>query len=125
MAHIIELKDFTDQRGSLIAIEDKILGFPIKRVFYIYGAQENVVRGKHRHKKTRQAMVCVRGSCLVYNNDGKKEDNFLLDTPKKCLILEPKDWHSMTNFTKDCIIQVLASENFNSDDYIYESYSSE
>lgn len=124
MAHIIELKDFTDQRGSLIVIEDKLIEFSIKRVFYIYGAQENIIRGKHRHKKTKQAMVCLHGSCIVYNNNGKKEEEFLLDNPRKCLIIEPEDWHSMTNFTKDCVIQVLASENFDPQDYIYEPYTS-
>ena len=122
MAHIINLKSFTDERGSLIALEDRALPFKIKRVFYIYGTQENVVRGKHRHKVTIQAMICLNGSCSVYNNNGKEEETFILDSPNKCLILEPKDWHSMTNFSDSCVIQVLASEYYNPDDYIYEPY---
>lgn len=122
MAHIINLKSFTDERGSLIALEDRALPFKIKRVFYIYGTKENVVRGKHRHKATIQAMICLNGSCSVYNNNGKEEETFILDSPNKCLILEPQDWHSMTNFSDSCVIQVLASEYYDPEDYIYEPY---
>lgn len=122
MAHLIDLKTFTDERGRLTVIEDSQLPFKIKRSFYIYGTKEHVVRGKHRHKKTVQAMICLQGSCEVYNNNGKKEERFLLDNPSKCLILQPEDWHYMDNFGSDTIMQVLASENFDADDYIYEPY---
>lgn len=122
MAYIIDLKTFMDDRGRLTVIEDSQLPFKIKRSFYIYGTKEHVVRGKHRHKKTVQAMICLQGSCEVYNNNGKKEERFLLDTPSKCLILQPEDWHYMDNFSSDTIMQVLASENFDAGDYIYEPY---
>jgi len=122
MAHIINLKSFTDERGSLTALEDRDLPFKIKRVFYIYGTREDVTRGKHRHKATIQAMTCLSGSCSVYNHNGKEEENFVLDSPNKCLILEPEDWHSMTNFSDNCVIQVLASKYYDPKDYIYEPY---
>lgn len=122
MAHIINLKTITDERGSLTFVEDRQLPFQIKRSFYIYGTKENIARGKHRHKKTIQAMIVLRGTCEVYNNDGKKEERFLLNSQSQCLILEPQDWHYMTNFTDDAIIQVLASEYFDPKDYIYEAY---
>lgn len=35
MAHIIDLKTFTDDRGNLTVIE-KVIPFDIKRIFYIY-----------------------------------------------------------------------------------------
>ncbi len=122
MAHLINLKSSTDSRGSLVAIEDSILPFKIKRVFHIYGTKENVIRGKHRHKKTMQAMICLNGSCLVRNHDGRKEESFILDDPTKCLVLMPEDWHLMENFTNDCVIEVLASEYYDPNDYIYEPY---
>ncbi len=46
----------------------------------------------------------------------------MLDTPDKCLILEPKDWHQMHSFTEDAILMVLASEFYTPEDYIYERY---
>ncbi len=120
MAHFIDLQTFTDKRGNLTVIE-KVLPFDIKRVFYIYGVDESV-RGKHRHKKTIQAATCIQGSCVIYNNDGTKEENFLLDKPSKCLILEPEDWHNMHSFSPDAILMVFASTEYNIDDYIFEPY---
>lgn len=121
MAHVINLQTFTDKRGHLTVIE-KIIPFDIKRIFYIYGVDESV-RGGHRHHKTIQAAICIQGSCIIKNNNGTVQEDFNLDAPYKCLILLPEDWHQMYAFSKDAILMVLASENFDPADYIYEPYS--
>lgn len=120
MAHILDLKTFTDNRGNLTVIE-KVIPFDIKRIFYIYGVDDSK-RGGHRHKKTVQAAICIKGSCTIYNNNNIKEEEFLLDKPNKCLILQPEDWHTMYNFSEDAILMVLASEFFDNNDYIFEPY---
>ncbi len=120
MAKLITLTTFSDKRGNLTVIE-KQLPFPIKRVFYIYGVDDSV-RGGHRHHKTIQAAVCINGSCVVSNNDGEKKESFKLDDPNKCLILENSDWHTMSNFSKDAVLLVFASESFDPTDYIFEPY---
>ena len=121
MAHLMDLRTFTDKRGNLTVIE-KIIPFTIKRIFYIYGVDDSA-RGGHRHKTTVQAAICLQGACQIYNDDGEKQDSFLLDRPDKCLILEAKDWHTMNHFTPDAILMVLASEYFDQNDYIFEPYS--
>jgi len=120
MAHLIDLTTHSDKRGNLTVIENQI-PFAIKRIFYIYGVDDSV-RGGHRHHKTIQAAVCLHGSCIVSNNDGQKEEDFFLDHPRKCLILEPQDWHTMHHFTPDAVFLVFASEHFDPADYIYEKY---
>jgi dTDP-4-dehydrorhamnose 3,5-epimerase-like enzyme len=120
MAKLISLKTFTDKRGNLTVVE-KIIPFEIKRLFYIYGVDDSV-RGGHRHHKTIQAAICLKGSCIIHNYDGNQKDDFILDSPDKCLILEPKDWHEMHSFSKDAILMVLASEYFSAEDYITEKY---
>ncbi|OFW80454.1 MAG: hypothetical protein A2887_04470 [Alphaproteobacteria bacterium RIFCSPLOWO2_01_FULL_40_26] len=120
MAYLIELKTITDNRGSLTFVEDRQLPLKIKRSFYIHGVKKGEVRGQHRHKKAIQAMICLQGSCKVYNNDGKKEEWFILDNPSKCLILEPQDWHYMEEFSDHTVVNVLSSEYFDPKDYIYE-----
>jgi len=120
MAHIINLETHSDSRGNLTVIENQI-PFPIKRIFYIYGVDDSA-RGGHRHKTTRQAAICLHGSCIVSNNNRKKQEDFILDHPKKCLILEPEDWHVMHSFTKDAVFIVFASTEFDPDDYIFEEY---
>lgn len=121
MAHIIDLKTFTDKRGNLTVIE-KTIPFDIKRIFYIYGVDDSR-RGGHRHHKTLQAAICIKGECKIYNNNGKTEETFELNAPNKCLILEPEDWHAMFEFSPDAILMVLASEFFDEKDYIFEPYS--
>jgi dTDP-4-dehydrorhamnose 3,5-epimerase-like enzyme len=120
VAHLINLKTFTDARGNLTVIE-KVVPFSIKRIFYIYGVDDSV-RGGHRHKKTVQAAICLRGSCTIYNNNDKVQEEFVLDSADKCLLLEPEDWHQMFDFSEDAILMVLASEFFDPQDYIYEPY---
>ena len=83
---------------------------------------DDSVRGGHRHKKTIQAAICIQGTCTIYNKDQEVEENFILDSADKCLILEPKDWHQMHSFSEDAILMVLASEFFDANDYIYENY---
>ena len=122
MAHFIKLLTHADQRGYLTVIEN-IIPFEIKRVYYIYNSN-NKVRGGHRHKKTIQAAVCVSGSCRITCQSGKDKKfiNFDLSSPDKLLIIEPEDYHTMAEFTDDCILLVLASENYNINDYIDEKY---
>lgn len=119
MAKLIDLPTFCDERGCLTVIE-KILPFEIKRVYYIYNAKSK--RGGHRHKKNRQVLICLSGSCEIYVNNGKSKEIFILDKPNKGLILECEDWHTMDKFTNDCILLVLASEYYDVNDYIDEEY---
>lgn len=121
MAHIINLTTFKDTRGILTVL-DQVVDFEIKRLFYIY-AVDNSDRGGHRHHDTKQAAICIQGSCSITNDDNKKIETFVLDSPEKCLILNPEDWHVMHDFSKDAILLVLASTAFDPSDYIYEPYN--
>lgn len=123
MAYLINLVNFKDTRGNLTVLDntEALLPFKIKRVFYIYGV-DGSIRGGHRHKETTQAAICIKGSCVVTNDDGEKNESFLLDDPSKCLILETKDWHQMREFTPDAILLVFASTFFDESDYIFEPY---
>lgn len=123
MAYLIDLKTFTDKRGNLTVIE-KSIPFDIKRIFYIYGVDDSV-RGGHRHHKTIQAAICIQGRCRITNNNGKISEQFELDAPHKCLILEPSDWHQMDQFSADAILMVLASEYYDASDYIFEPYGND
>jgi dTDP-4-dehydrorhamnose 3,5-epimerase-like enzyme len=124
MAAIIKLPEFSDLRGRLTVIDniEKLIPFAVKRIFYIYDVDDSV-RGGHRHHTTRQAAVCIKGKCIVSNNNGIEKKDFLLDSPSKCLILETEDWHQMHQFTPDAILLVFASTVFTPEDYIYEPYS--
>ncbi len=82
-----------------------------------------MTRGGHRHKKTIQGLICINGECriTVHNAQGLKE--YILTVPNQCLLLDPEDWHEMSEFKNNAILLVLASEYYNQDDYIYEGYN--
>ena len=122
MASIIRLPSHSDERGRLTVI-DKVLPFPIVRVYYMY-AGTGKSRGGHRHQKTVQALVSVAGSCVVEWTNGRQSGVETLDEPDKLLVLQPEDWHVMRDFSPDSILLVLASEHFDSADYIDEGYES-
>ena len=106
---------------SAKTVIEKVVPFDIKRIFYIYGVDSSV-RGGHRHHKTMQAAICIKGKCNIWNDDNVSQEMFALDSPDKCLILKPEDWHQMLDFSEDAILMVLASEYFDSEDYIFEPY---
>ncbi len=120
MPQLIQLETFNTGQGNLNAIEKAIPG-SIKRVFYIYGA-ENASRGGHRHHTTYNALICIQGSCHVFSTDGENEEDFILDSPDTCLVLEPKDWHIMDNFSENAILLVLSNQYYDRADYIDDPY---
>jgi len=87
MAVLLELQTFLSEKGSLTVFE-KVLTIGIKRIFYIYNAF-NQIRGGHRHKLANNALTCVSGTCKIYVHNGENEETFILDTPDKCVLLEP------------------------------------
>lgn len=117
MANVIDLQTISDSRGALTVIE-KVLPFKIKRVYYMYDVK--ALRGEHRHKKTVQALIAVSGECKVNVKNREIDEEYLLDSPSKCLIVNPEDWHCMYEFSTDAVLLVLASEFYDPDDYISE-----
>lgn len=122
MAKLLKLTTHKDQKGDLTVIE-KNIPFDIKRVYYIYNVDKSV-RGGHRHLKTIQAAICISGSCVISCKSNSKEEikEYKLSDPDVCLIINPEDYHTMHDFTKDAILLVLASEFYNPKDYIDEQY---
>ena len=120
MAKLIQLNTFDSDAGDLTVFE-KILPGEIKRVFYIRG-KEGHERGGHRHLNTWQALVCISGGCRVFVDNGKTQASFYLDSPEKCLLLAPEDWHVMDEFTESSILLVLANTQYEKDDYVFEPY---
>jgi dTDP-4-dehydrorhamnose 3,5-epimerase-like enzyme len=115
LSKILEIPTFQDERGFLTVMED-ILPFQIKRVYWIYGADEQI-RGGHRHKLTKQALVALAGTVDLKIKNGKKEIIHILDNPSKCIIVEPEDWHTMF-FRKNSVLLVFASHEYDKNDYV-------
>jgi dTDP-4-dehydrorhamnose 3,5-epimerase-like enzyme len=108
-----------DHHGSLIALEKgSDFPFEIRRVYYVYGTDERVVRGHHAHKRLEQVIVCTSGSCDFVLDDGSIRKTVHLDSPARGLHLKNSIWREFTNFSPDCVVLVLASEHYDEADYI-------
>ena len=118
LVHLQFIDDFPD--GNLVIAESgNNIPFRIKRVYFInhFGNPE-AVRGKHAHKKLEQIIFCVNGSFVLTLDDGTAQQRIRMDDPRVGIRLGPKLWHTMTNFSKDCVVLVLANDLFNERDYI-------
>ncbi len=118
MAEIILFNTHSDSRGSLTVIE-KNVPFDIKRVFFIYNVDDSK-RGFHKHKKTRQVAICIKGSCDILI-EKETVQKFSLKNPEIGLLIEPEDYHWMENFSDGTVLLILASEYFEYNDYIFEN----
>jgi hypothetical protein len=117
---ILEKTIFGDERGKLIAIEEKLdVPFPIKRVFCIFDVPYEQVRGEHAHFQTKQYIVALRGSCKVKLDNGKSAHTYLLNSPNIGVFQDHLIWGEMFEFTSDCVLMVLASELYDRMDYIF------
>jgi len=117
----IDFQSLGDERGSLVAVEigmDKAVPFDIKRVYYIYHTEHGVSRGHHAHKNLKQVAICVAGKCRMVLDDGYIREEVWLDCPTKGLVIEDLVWREMHDFSKDCVLLVLASEHYDKSDYI-------
>lgn len=108
-----------DERGSLVAIEGgRDVPFAIARTYYVFGTVPGVKRGLHAHKALQQVAVCVRGSCTMLMDDGKQKESVRMDSPEKGLLIPPRIWHEMHDFSPDCVLLVLASDHYDEADYL-------
>lgn len=121
MSHysVIQLPTFTDSRGSLTVLENT-LPFKVLRSYWIFGA-DGQTRGGHRHVFTRQALVAISGEITIYMNDGSAEETVILNRPSQCLLVEPKDWHTMT-FGQSSVLLVMSSHQYDRSEYVDTPY---
>ncbi|MDI1320592.1 MAG: FdtA/QdtA family cupin domain-containing protein [bacterium] len=126
--HTIKFAPKGDERGWLVALEaQRQVPFDIQRVYYIYGTQPGVRRGKHAHRHLRQLAICLHGSCRFFMDDGRHKQKILLNRNDQGLLIEPMVWHEMDDFSVDCVLLVLASRLYDERDYIrdYASFREE
>lgn len=119
--HLDTLKNFSDDRGSLVAITGGIeIPFEIARVFYTFKNAPDIQRGAHAHRSCFQFLVCLSGSMEVIVNDGANERSIHLSTPDKGILIPPLVWSYQQKYSRDAVCLVLASEVYSKSEYIYD-----
>ena len=102
-----------------VAESSKNIPFQIKRVYYIYDFDsDKSVRGYHAHKNLEQVLFCISGSFTLKLDDGFNTYEEDINEPHIGIFIGKYVWHTMHNFSDDCVILVFASDYFNESDYI-------
>ncbi|MCA0132855.1 sugar 3,4-ketoisomerase [Winogradskyella alexanderae] len=115
---LIEIPRVHDERGLLAVIEGTTIPFPIERVYYLYDVPSDAFRGGHAHKELYQLLIPLSGSFDVHLKDGETTKIINLNKPHKGLLIVPGIWREIDNFSSGCVCLVLASAQYNEDDYI-------
>lgn len=98
---MIEFPQKGDDRGHLVIVEgNQDIPFEIKRVFYIYGSDKDVIRGKHANYNTEFVLINVAGTSKVKVDDGTEQKIFSLDRPHTGIFLPRMVWKDMYDFPR-------------------------
>lgn len=117
---VIELdRHHSPRKGDISVVENGItVPFETKRVYYLYDVPGGVERGGHAHKQLKQLIVAVSGSFTVTLDDGSIKRSFTLNRPYMGLYVVPGIWRTLEDFSSGSVCLVLASEKYDSADYI-------
>ncbi len=122
---ILEFSEYGDERGSLVIAEGNMdVPFEIKRVFYMYGSDPDVIRGQHANKESEFVLINVSGSSKVKIDNGRENVIVELNKPRMGLYLSTMIWKDMYDFSADSVLLVLASTHYDGSEYIrdYDEY---
>jgi dTDP-4-dehydrorhamnose 3,5-epimerase-like enzyme len=116
---LIELPKILDNRGNLTFMESsRHIPFEIKRVYYLYDVPGGALRGGHAHLNLRQFIIAASGSFTVHTDNGHENEDFYLNRSYYGLFIPTMTWREIDNFSSGSVCLVLASEFYDTDDYI-------
>ena len=116
---IIEFSDLGDERGKLVVVEGgQSIPFDIKRVFYIYGSDDTVIRGQHANRDSEFVLINVAGKSKVRITDTNEEYVIELNRPMMGIYIPQMVWKDMYDFSVDSVLLVLASTHYDAGEYI-------
>lgn len=117
----LELRSFSDERGKLTVLENFDLApFLPKRIFYISSVPSKLKRGNHAHRTCSQLLLVLGGTAHVTIKNKNSDFKYILKSNHNALYVPPMNWLEFELSSIETTLIVLASENFDSDDYIYE-----
>jgi dTDP-4-dehydrorhamnose 3,5-epimerase-like enzyme len=115
---IINIPKIENPEGNIAVIENEVIPFDVKRVYYLYDIPSSAVRGGHAHKSLQQILIAISGSFDVVLKDGKSVKTVLLNKPDKGLLINNNTWRELQNFSSGAVCLVIASDVFDEADYI-------
>ena len=120
-ARLVRLHAVEEARGLLTVGEvERQLPFPPRRYFVISNVPDENIRGEHAHLALHQFLVCLAGSVVAEVDDGRTRRAVVLDTPRVGLHMAPMVWGAQHHYSRDAVLLVLASREYEASDYVRE-----
>ena len=122
---LIDLPKILDQRGNLSFIEEKNhIPFKILRAYWIYDVPGGEFRGSHAFKESEEFVLALSGSFDLIIHNGKDEKKYSLNRSYYGIYLPKQTWRRLENFSTNSLALILASTEYNAEDYIrnFEDY---
>jgi len=108
---ILSFPEFVDERGTLVPFEFDTLPFLPQRV-YLVTATEGSTRGGHAHVVEEEIFLATSGSVTLVVNDGSGDQEIVLDTQAKGVLVRTGCWHELQNFSSDAVVLALSSTKY-------------
>ena len=115
---LLQIPTIEDFRGNLAFVQNDVLPFELKRIYYLFDVPSTAFRGGHSHVNQQEILIALSGSFEVTLNDGKEKKSYLLNKPNIGLHIPTGIWRELENFSSGAVCLVLASDVFEEADYI-------
>lgn len=97
---------------------EKLVGFSVRRVFWLTKIAGGQWRGRHAHRESILATFAVHGSCRLTLDDSQEKQIVELRDDGPGLIVGPWIWHDLFEFSPSTVILVAASTLYDEAEYI-------
>eukprot|EP01041_Mallomonas_annulata_P013319 gene13319-28217_t len=117
------MKKFTDNRGSLMAINFPELPFVCRRIFLVTDVPEGCIRGHHAHYITDQMLHCISGRIQIIEDNVHKREIIVLSQGQSHYH-RAMTWAEISFLDQGSVLLSACSTDFDPLDYMgdYEVY---
>jgi hypothetical protein len=117
---LVNFRKIPDPRGNLTPVEGvRDMGFPIRRVYWIYDVPGGAARGGHAYRTLEETFVALSGSFDLVVDDGSGATvRHTLNRSYYGVHVPAMVWRRLENFSTNAVCLILASEHYDERDYI-------
>jgi hypothetical protein len=118
--YLIDCKKIGDAGAGFLSVAEKgkELPFEIKRLYWLYEAPANALRGNHAHIDSLQILIALHGIVTVELEDTDGDiEVYILDDPSKGLFIPRMYWRRI-QMGENAVCLCLSSAEYDATDYI-------
>jgi len=114
------VEQYRSEAGGLGVIHFRDLTFTPRRIYWLFDTPVGLERGWHAHKSLEQYLLCLSGQVQVELDNGDRTEIHELHGSTPGIHITPGHWRILRNMNPETIVLVLASEDYEPSDYIFD-----